>query len=98
MKIAGNNANLDPAALQRLERAAADGTRQAHGAKAGSADRVDVSPDAALANEAAKAASDVPEVRQDLVDRMRALLDAGQLGSDADALADSLIDSLLGQQ
>jgi flagellar basal-body rod protein FlgF len=54
-----------------------------------------MSADAALANDAVKAANESPDIRAELVERMRALLAAGELGSDAGALADSLIDSMI---
>jgi flagellar biosynthesis anti-sigma factor FlgM len=94
MKIDGNRPNLDHAALQRLERAAADAPKQATAAKVSSGDTVQVSADAALANDAIKAVNDAPEIRSNLVERMRALLKSGELGSDAGQLADSLIDSI----
>jgi flagellar biosynthesis anti-sigma factor FlgM len=94
MKIEGQNANLDPAALQRLERAASESGRPAAGARPLAGDSVQVSSDAALANEASRAVAEAPEVRQDLVERMRALLEAGELGNDADALAESLISAM----
>jgi flagellar biosynthesis anti-sigma factor FlgM len=95
MKIDANRAGLENAALQRLEKAAADPTKQGAPVKTSTGDTVEVSADAALANEAMKVAKDTPDVRTDLVDRMRALLASGELGSDAGAIADSLIDSML---
>jgi negative regulator of flagellin synthesis FlgM len=95
MKIDSNRPSLDHAALQRLERAAAEAPKQATAGKAASGDTVQVSADAALANDAVKAASESPDIRADLVERMRALLASGELGSDAGALADSLIDSMI---
>ena len=38
--------------------------------------------------------NDAPAIRTELVERMRALLAAGELGNDAGQLADSLIDSI----
>ena len=95
MKIDSNRPNLDQAALQRLERAAAEARKSGAASKAVSGDTVEVSADAALANDAVKAANDSPDIRTDLVQRMRALLASGELGSDAGALADSLIDSMI---
>jgi flagellar biosynthesis anti-sigma factor FlgM len=94
MKIDSNRPSLDHAALQRLERAAAEAPKQATAGKA-AGDTVQVSADAALAHDAVKAASESPDIRADLVERMRALLASGELGSDAGALADSLIDSMI---
>jgi len=59
------------------------------------ADRVEVSSDARLFNDAVKAAEGHSGIRQDVVERMRRLRDAGGLGQDAGALADSLIDAML---
>ena len=41
------------------------------------------------------AVSKAPEIRQDVVDRARARLAAGEIGNDPGRLADRLIDSLL---
>jgi flagellar biosynthesis anti-sigma factor FlgM len=94
MKIEGNRPNLDPAALQRLDRAATEASKPSTSAKTGSGDRVALSADAALANTAMKAATDAPAVRAEVVQKMRALLAAGKLGADAHQLADSIIDSM----
>jgi flagellar biosynthesis anti-sigma factor FlgM len=95
MKIDGNRPSLDHAALQRLERAAADAPTQATtAAKATSGDTVQVSADAALANNTIRAVHAAPDVRTDLVERMRALLASGELGNDAGQLADRLIASM----
>ena len=88
MKIDSNRSGLDHAALQRLEKAAPDALKPAAAGKT-------VSGDAELANEAVKAANDLPEIRTDLVERMRVLLAAGELGNDTGLLADSLIDNML---
>ena len=58
-------------------------------------DRVELSADARLADNAVRAASKAPEVRQDVVERVRAKLDAGELGKDLFRLADKMIDNLL---
>jgi anti-sigma28 factor (negative regulator of flagellin synthesis) len=55
---------------------------------------VQLSDDVRLADEAVKAASEVPDVRPDAVARARALLEQGQLGADLGRLADRIIDSL----
>ena len=95
MKIDGNRSGLDHAALQRLEKAAADTPKQA------------VAPRSATAatpcrcrrtrrwpTTLSRLPTTSPDVRTDLVERMRALLAAGELGNDAGPLADSLIDSM----
>src|SRR5262245_35398432 len=58
-------------------------------------DRVQLSDDARLADNAVRAASSAPEVRQDVVDRVRAKLESGELGKDLFRLADKMIDNLL---
>ena len=98
MKIDGNRPGLDHAALQRLEKAATESAKQAATNKGVSGDTVQVSPDATLANDAVTAANDTPDVRADLVEKMRALLASGELGKDAGAIADSLIDSMTANQ
>jgi flagellar biosynthesis anti-sigma factor FlgM len=59
------------------------------------ADRVVVSPDAQLFTSAVREVSRVPEVRQDMVERARQKLAAGEIGRDPLKLADKIIDSLL---
>ena len=97
MKIDANRSNLDSAALQRLDRAAAEAAKQA-GQKTGdkaAGDRVALSADAALATDALKAIQDSPDIRLELVERMRKLMADGELGANVEALADSLIDNML---
>ena len=64
----------------------------------GHADQLTLSPEAQLLKAAADAAAGDPAVRADLVEKMRALLAGGQVGTDADSLADSLIDDVLKNQ
>ena len=54
--------------------------------------------EAQLLKAAAEAAAGDPAVRADLVEKMRALLADGKIGTDADSLADSLIDDVLKNQ
>lgn len=101
MKIQGNRPENDAAAIaqkQKLERATSEGRQAGAAGKPGQGDRVDVSSDAALASSAAKAASEAPDVRTELVNRMRSLMEKGELGADAEKLADSLIDTMLGEK
>ena len=58
-------------------------------------DQVTLSAEAQLLKAAADAAAGDPAVRTELVEKMRALLADGKIGTDADQLADSLIDDLL---
>lgn len=98
MKIQGNRPDNDAAIAQntKVDRGGTD-ARAAAGARAGQGDRVALSSEVALAGTALKAATDLPDVRMDLVNRMRELMERGELGADAEALADRLIDGMLGQ-
>jgi flagellar biosynthesis anti-sigma factor FlgM len=58
-------------------------------------DKVEVSADAKLLTAALKATNSSPEIRADVVERMRQKLAAGELGQDSGRLADRLIDDLL---
>lgn len=60
-----------------------------------SGDRVQVSADARLYGAAMAAAEQTPEIRQDVVERAKAKLAAGEIGNDPVRLADRIIDSLL---
>lgn len=97
MKIEGNRPNHEASATQRL-----DGIRNGRSGQAATAggrqgDRVQLSPDAALAQSALQAAGQTPAIRQDVVERARKALDAGQIGNDPERLADRLIDQMLGR-
>jgi len=96
MKIEGTRPNLESVAAQR---AGQPGTGRVKNGPAGTmaqdSDRVQVSEDAALASSARRAADQAPDLRQDLVERMRAKLAAGEIGTDPERLADRLIDHLL---
>lgn len=61
----------------------------------GRGDRVELSADGKLVDTAVKAASRVPDVRQDVVERVRARYEAGEVGKDLFRLADKMIDHLL---
>src|SRR5215471_6396488 len=63
-------------------------------APANAADQLTLSAEAQLLNAAADAAAGDPAVRSELVEKMRALLADGKIGTDADSLAESLIDDL----
>lgn len=58
-------------------------------------DRVDVSSDAQLLSSAVRAANDAPEIRPAVVEAAKQKLISGELGADADRLADRLIDHML---
>lgn len=98
MKIEGGSPNRDSAAIERAGRTQPERTKDTRDARSVSqTDRVELSADATLAGLAQRAAEDTPEIRRDLVARMRAKLDAGEVGADAERLADRLIDHLLDQ-
>jgi flagellar biosynthesis anti-sigma factor FlgM len=63
-------------------------------APANAADQLTLSAEAQLLKAATDAAAGDPAVRTELVEKMRALLAEGKIGTDADSLADSLIDDL----
>ena len=58
-------------------------------------DRVDVSSDAQLLNTAVKAANEAPEIRPAVVEAAKQKLISGELGADAERLANRLIDHML---
>lgn len=60
-----------------------------------SADRVQVSDQARLLSAALQAAHEAPDAREAAIERARARRESGELGRDAERLADKLIDSLL---
>jgi flagellar biosynthesis anti-sigma factor FlgM len=101
MKIEGNGPNQ----LARTEEA--QQAQQLDRAQAGRAgkdrpptspgDRVEVSSDARLMSSALQEATKAPAVRQDVVERARQKLAAGEVGTDLERLADRMIDSLLGR-
>jgi flagellar biosynthesis anti-sigma factor FlgM len=64
----------------------------------GTRDQTHFSSDAQWLQTAAEAARRAPDVRPDVVERMRAALDKGQLGIDPERLADALLDSWIGVQ
>jgi len=63
-----------------------------------STDAVTLSDDAKLLRTAMQALRETPDIRQDVVERMRAALDKGEIGNDAGVLADALIDSWTGEK
>lgn len=96
MKIQGDRPSgvQDAGQTQQVDKAAQQRAQQARGVADGG-DRVEVSADAVLLGKAVDAASKAPEIRQDVVERAKAKLAAGEIGSDPARLADRLIDSLL---
>ena len=68
--------------------------RSEHAAPA-TADRVHVSDQARLLSAAVQAAHEAPDSSEAAIERARQKRDRGELGQDAERLADKLIDSLL---
>ncbi|MDP1569100.1 MAG: flagellar biosynthesis anti-sigma factor FlgM [Vicinamibacterales bacterium] len=97
MKIEGNRPNQEASTTQRLDGIKNGRSGQAATVGARQGDRVQLSPDAALAQSALQAAGETPAIRQDVVERARKALDAGQIGNDPERLADRLIDQMLGR-
>jgi flagellar biosynthesis anti-sigma factor FlgM len=63
---------------------------------AAAVDEVRLSSDGQLLQAAVQAAQQLPDIRPDVVERMRAALAKGEIGNDPHALADTLIDRMLG--
>ena len=80
---------------QQLDRVQAERPDRGRTASAGG-DRVEVSNDARLMSTAMQEAAKTPAIRQDVVERARQKLAAGEVGNDPIRLADRMIDSLLG--
>jgi flagellar biosynthesis anti-sigma factor FlgM len=103
MKVEGHRPNPSATANETTsanaasaaERVQHERTQQAKRATPASQDRVEVSPDARLLDAAVRAVGQAPDVRQDVVERARQKLAAGEVGRDVNALADKIIDSLL---
>ncbi len=95
MKIQGERLTgvQDAGQTQQVDAAARQRTQQGRGAEGG--DRVEVSADARLLGQAVDAAARSPEIRQDVVERAKARLAAGEIGNDAERLADRMIDSFM---
>ena len=93
MKIEGNG--LTPIQDRTLDRTGGAGdSKKAGDAQAATAqDGMRLSPDAQLLQTALVAAKQAPDVRADVVERMRALLAEGKVGNDLAKLADALIDN-----
>ena len=94
MKIQGDRPEFDkPLAGVETSRGSAANPNQAPVVPAQtSTDKVHVSSDAQLASAAIEAAKKASDVRPEAVARGKALLKSGELGADAEHLADALID------
>jgi flagellar biosynthesis anti-sigma factor FlgM len=95
MKIQGSSPNNEASAATRLEQTKSERQGKADRSGGTGSDRVELSSDAQLASTAVRAANDAPAIRQDVVERARQKLIAGEIGQDPLKLADRLIDHLL---
>ncbi len=95
MKIDQNRANLDTVGTVRQEAVAHERAAAERAASDKATDQVRVSTAGQLAAAAASAADQTPDVRPDVVERARKLLASGELGRDANRLADALIDNAI---
>jgi negative regulator of flagellin synthesis FlgM len=93
MKIEGQRTDLLNQALDRVgQPTPATGNQTPTSAfNATSGDAVQLSDDAQLMQAATKAADQAPAIRQDVVEKMRAALANGEIGNDAQQLADSML-------
>jgi hypothetical protein len=81
MKIDSNRPNLDHAALQRLEKAAAEASSSRPPASSDRRYRSSCRRTRPRPTTLSKAANESPDIRTDLVERMRALSGGGELGA-----------------
>lgn len=97
MKIDANRPTQDTEATEAAKKTALDKAvkRTTSEKTVPAGDRVEVSADAKLLAAATDAAQKTPEVRTELVERMKQKLAAGEVGNDSGKLADRMIDDLL---
>lgn len=97
MKIKNDGLNLPVDRSGEVDRA---GSPAAGGARTkptpAATDHIELSAEAHVLRAALEQAAAQPEIRQDLVKRMQALNERGELGKDAGRLADAIIDNWLG--
>jgi len=99
VKIDGSSADLLNQGLDRVGGATVQaGNRTAPNAAPATTDAVTLSDDAKLMRTAMQAAGRPSDIRQDLVERMRAALDKGEIGNDPGVLAEALINSWTGEK
>jgi anti-sigma28 factor (negative regulator of flagellin synthesis) len=97
MRIRNDGPNLPTERSGEAELAIDQGTsspRASHTPPA--TDQLELSPNVQVLRTALDEAAGTPEIREDLVRRMQALNDRGELGRDAGKLADAIIDNWLG--
>ncbi len=96
MRIHGERPeNVAPAAQPASERVRPGQSDPSAAAPASSGDRVQVSDDARLLHAAVEAARNAPDTSEAAIERARQKRLSGELGADAERLADKLIDHLL---
>jgi flagellar biosynthesis anti-sigma factor FlgM len=99
MKINGERPSVLSSATEQLGKtpdAPVSGHAKNEGSATQSSDQLTLSSGAKFIQAVADDA-EAPAIRQELVDRMKALLDKGEVGNDAGHLADSIIDDVLKQ-
>ena len=97
MRIRNDGLNLPADRSGEADRVANQGASGARATQTpATTDQIELSPEAQLLRTALDQVAGQPEIRQDLVRRMQALNDRGELGKDAGKLADAIIDSWLG--
>jgi flagellar biosynthesis anti-sigma factor FlgM len=89
LQTTGADASGRPAGVK----AGAAGADRAPGGSRG--DALTLSPEVRALHAAAEAAAAAPQVRTDLVARMRELLDRGQIGNDPVRLANAVLDGAI---
>src|SRR5262245_33490456 len=92
MRIDNNRANFDRVETSKTSTTDAAASKNGAATSGAGADTIKLSSGAQFATTAASAAAAAPEIRQDKVERAKALLADGTLGSDPLKLADALID------
>jgi flagellar biosynthesis anti-sigma factor FlgM len=98
MKIENDKPNPLTGQTDPLAPAAGSAPSQAKASTpAGGTDQLTLSAEAQLLKAATEAAAGDPAVRTELVEKMRALVAEGKVGTDADSLADALIDDVKNQ-
>lgn len=95
MKIEGNRPSVDATTTGQVDAARVAASKANELGAAQKGDAVTVSSDVALAQRAIDSASQPVAVRPEAVARGKALLDSGELGADAQKLADSMIQRLM---
>ena len=95
MRIDNNRANFDRIESAKTDATQSGSSKAGRAGQAGGGDQVSLSSGVQLASLAATAAASAPDIRQDKVERAKALLESGKLGNDAHKLADKLIDRAL---